>query len=138
MRRRTLLALCRRLPHATEDVKWEDHLVFSVGGKMFASLHVDRGDDIGFKATPENFKLLTQQPGIVPTPYAARFHWITVKAGAKLPLDALCELVRESHRLVFDGLTAKLRRSLGADAPPAARVKQKLPTLRRRRKKAGA
>lgn len=28
--------LCRSLPGATEDLKWESSLVFSVGGKMFA------------------------------------------------------------------------------------------------------
>ena len=27
--------LCRALPHVTEDIKWDDDLVFSIGGKMF-------------------------------------------------------------------------------------------------------
>ena len=27
---------CLELPHATEDIKWETNLVFSVGEKMFA------------------------------------------------------------------------------------------------------
>ena len=30
-----LVAYCRTLPAATEDVKWDNDLVFSVGGKMF-------------------------------------------------------------------------------------------------------
>jgi predicted DNA-binding protein (MmcQ/YjbR family) len=29
-----LLEFCRGLPGATEDVKWGDHLVFSVGDKF--------------------------------------------------------------------------------------------------------
>jgi predicted DNA-binding protein (MmcQ/YjbR family) len=30
------MELCRSLPGVTEDVKWENDLIFSVGGKMFA------------------------------------------------------------------------------------------------------
>lgn len=38
--------LCRALPGATEDVKWESNLVFSVAAKMFAVTGVD-GDANG-------------------------------------------------------------------------------------------
>src|SRR5471032_692099 len=41
---------CRALPGATEDVKWENSLVFSVGGKMFAVTRVgDAADGLSLK-----------------------------------------------------------------------------------------
>ena len=30
-----LQQLCKALPGMTEDIKWENHLCFNVGGKMF-------------------------------------------------------------------------------------------------------
>jgi hypothetical protein len=38
-----LVAFCRNLAAATEDIKWEDDLVFSVGGKMFAGFMIPDG-----------------------------------------------------------------------------------------------
>ena len=37
-----LVAFCRSLPGATEDIKWEHDLIFSVGGKMFAGAESHR------------------------------------------------------------------------------------------------
>ena len=115
MSRAKLLAFCRRLPHATEDVKWKKDLVFSVGDKMFACLNAEKGDAISFKTDPATFARLTQQPGIVPAPYAARFYWVLVTSSKSLPLGMLQELIRESHRLVVEKLPAKTRRKLKLD-----------------------
>ena len=126
MSRAKLLALCRRLPHATEDVKWKKDLVFSVGDKMFACLNAEEGDGISFKTSPTTFERLTQQPGIIPAPYAARFHWVLVTSAKALPLDMLQELIQESHRLVMEKLPAKTRRKLEGDttAKPSGKSKR--------------
>ena len=48
-----LYDLCRSLPGATEDVKWDNDLVFSVGGKMFACFSLPEGNPLSFKVDPD-------------------------------------------------------------------------------------
>ena len=112
-----LFELCRALPGVTEDVKWGDNLVFSVGGKMFAVFDLPDGEPFSFKVDPEAFSLLTQQPGIEPAPYLAKHSWVSVSTRDKMPLDAVKDLLRESHAMVARKLSQKLRKSLGIDPP---------------------
>lgn len=111
-RREALLKFCRELPHVTEDIKWEKDLVFSIGGKMFAAFHVTEGDQFGFKTTPAEFDFLTSRDGIIPAPYAARFHWVSVQTSDAMPLDSAKKYIRESYRLVSAGLPKKVQREL--------------------------
>ena len=67
---------CRALPGATEDVKWGNDLVFSVGGKMFAVVCLEPPHQISFKCTPEEFAELIEREGIIPAPYLARAMWV--------------------------------------------------------------
>jgi predicted DNA-binding protein (MmcQ/YjbR family) len=115
MHRAQLIAFCRSLPHATEDVKWGKDLVFSVGGKMFAAFDVEVAGHMAFKTSPETFASLTRKPGIIPAPYAARFHWVAVTDPKALPQDLARELIREAHRLVALKLPLKLRKKLGIE-----------------------
>ena len=113
MNRAKLIDFCRKLPHATEDIKWGADLVFSIGRKMFAVFDVDPTGHCSFKVTPELFDALTMKPGIIPAPYAARYHWIAITDPKALPHDMARELVRESYRQVAEKLPAKARRRLG-------------------------
>jgi predicted DNA-binding protein (MmcQ/YjbR family) len=108
-----LYELLRSLPGVTEDIKWGNDLVFSVGGKMFAVFRVPEGEPIGFKVDPAAFISLTQQPGIIPAPYMARHSWVNVESRRTLPEEALEELLRESYRLVAEKLPKKTRTALG-------------------------
>jgi predicted DNA-binding protein (MmcQ/YjbR family) len=110
-----LVNFCRSLPHATEDIKWEKNLVFSVGNKMFAVFDADRLLQFSFKVTPENFARLTALDGVIPAPYLARHYWIAITEADALPQDMLRELLRESYEMVAAGLPAKARRQLGLD-----------------------
>ena len=106
--------LCRSLPGATEDVKWGEDLVFSVGGKMFAVTGTDEGSKgMSFKVDDDRFLELTDREGIVPSPYLARAKWVRV-ADLKATLsDAeAAELLKRSHALVFAKLTKKLQREI--------------------------
>lgn len=116
-----LLAFCRTLPGATEDVKWSDHLVFSVGEKMFAMFDVGESDLLRFKVSDGLFPILTREPGISPAPYLARQSWIRLDHTRVLPREEIESLLRESHELVASKLTRKLRRELGIDPEPARR-----------------
>lgn len=108
-----LLDLCRSLPGVTEDVKWDNDLVFSVGGKMFAVFALPDLEKISFKVEPALFPVLTARPGIIPAPYMAKHSWITLVERDAMSRDEMEELIRESHALVAQKLTKKLRASLG-------------------------
>jgi predicted DNA-binding protein (MmcQ/YjbR family) len=111
-RRHPLVAFCRKLPCATEDIKWGHDLCFSIGGKMFAAFDVNNLDTVGFKTTPATFAMLTKQAGIIPAPYAARFHWVSVRDPKVLPRAALQALIEESYQLVAAKLPRNVRKKL--------------------------
>src|SRR3954468_23558905 len=95
--RSTLLAFCRSLPQATEDVKWGADLVFSIGAKMFACF-AKNGKDATFrwKVAEDNFPMLTSIDGIKPAAYAARYHWVSVEDPKVLPESEAIALLRGS------------------------------------------
>jgi predicted DNA-binding protein (MmcQ/YjbR family) len=92
---------CRSLPGATESIKWEDNLVFSVGGKMFAAFHDEDGVPVGFPCSDEEFERLTALPFIIPAPYAARFGWVSVRKKDALGQAEAKALVKAAHALVL-------------------------------------
>ena len=108
-----LLAFCRALPGATEDVKWGADLIFSVGGKMFAGFQMPDGQPVGFKVEPLAFDGIVGRNGIVPAPYMARHSWVSVTDRGKLSQARLETMLRESHALVAAKLPAKTRKALG-------------------------
>ncbi|MGH9881691.1 MAG: MmcQ/YjbR family DNA-binding protein, partial [Pyrinomonadaceae bacterium] len=82
---------CLSLPHVTEDIQWKQDLLFRIGNKMFAVVALDAESDhcMSFKCTPEKFAKLTEQPGIVPAPYVARYHWVALENYDALPAREL-------------------------------------------------
>ncbi|MCG8606155.1 MmcQ/YjbR family DNA-binding protein [bacterium] len=109
----SLKAYCRSLPHVTEDVKWDDDLVFSVGGKMFAVFPVSTEDRVSFKTTTSgSFAMLTSEDGIVPAPYLARYDWVLIEDLEAFPVEMVRELLAESYQLVLARLPRKTRKSL--------------------------
>jgi predicted DNA-binding protein (MmcQ/YjbR family) len=108
-----LKAHCRSLPGTTEDVKWGDDLVFSVGGKMYAAFDLDDEDEFGFKCDDIDFERLTKRDGIIPAPYAARFGWVKVKRRGALPESEARRLLAKAHGLVASRLPKKTRAALG-------------------------
>lgn len=110
-----LVAFCRALPGATEDVKWGADIIFSVGGRMFAGFPLGGGDPIGFKVDPMLFASMVGKSGVMPAPYMAKHSWVHVTDRHLLSRAALEALLAESHRLVAAQLSGKMRRSLGLD-----------------------
>ena len=111
-----LITFCRALPATTEDVKWGDNLVFSVGKKMFAVFDLPEARRCSFQSHPLTFDTLTGRDSIVPAPYLARHHWVMVEERACLPEEMLQELIQDSYRLVAAKLPKKLQRELGLEA----------------------
>ncbi len=97
----------------TEDVKWENNLVFSIGDKMFAITNLEPGDVwLSFKASPEVFGELSETPGIRPAPYLARAQWLALERPDALDTGELQQLLRQAYELVFAKLTKKRQREL--------------------------
>jgi len=111
-----LQAFCRGLPGTTEDIKWENHLTFLVGEKMYAILALDQQPPhLCFKTTPEQFAQLTQQDGVIPAPYLARYAWVTLTRLDALPETLLISLLRESYQMVLKKLPKSVRLALAED-----------------------
>ncbi len=109
---RTLTAAWAGTRH---DVKWDDDLVASVAGKMYA-LYCLRGSQAGkfsFKVPDELFLPLTEQPGIIPAPYAARYKWVAVIEPQRYGDAWLRQMIRQSYEQVAARLPKKTQRELG-------------------------
>ena len=119
-----LRAVCRSLPGVTEDIKWEDDLIFSVGDKMFAGFDVEESDHLGFKCDDDDFDALVERGekdgSAIPAPYAARFGWVRVRRGGAIPDDELERLLVKAHGLVAAKLPKRVRSALGLGEDPGA------------------
>ncbi len=98
------------LPATTLVEQW-DAQVGKVGGKVFCLLGDSTGE-IVFKVNEIAFDGLTELEGIDQASYFAKRQWVRVSAGALDP-ELLVGYLRESHRIIADKLTRKLRDELG-------------------------
>ena len=104
---------CRSLPGATEDIKWGQDLVFSVGGKMFTVINTERPHNYSFKCDGEAFAELTEREGIVPAPYLARASWVMIEElNGALDASEMKERLRGSYELVKMKLPKKTQAGL--------------------------
>ena len=111
-----LSALSSPWPGVTQDIKWEDDLVFSVAGKMFA-VYCMRGPDKGrlsFKVDSDRFLELTDQPGVVPAHYMARAFWITLVEPERFSRENIEDFMKHSYELVRAKLTKRMQATLTA------------------------
>ena len=101
---------CLSLPHVTEDVQWENDLLFRIGNKMFTVLALDAAAPyrMSFKCTPEEFAELTEPDDIDPAPYVARYHWVGLKRLDALPQAELKRLIKDSYEMVKGKLPKKV------------------------------
>jgi predicted DNA-binding protein (MmcQ/YjbR family) len=111
---------CRSMPGVTEDVKWDDDLVFSVGGKMFAVTMLEPPHRLSFKCTPEEYADLIERQGVIPAPYLARAHWVSLEDRSAMDDGELQERLSNSYALVKAKLPKKVRE--GLDARPARKA----------------
>ncbi|KZC18887.1 MULTISPECIES: MmcQ/YjbR family DNA-binding protein [Rhodanobacter] len=108
-------ALCGHWPGVSRDTKWGVDRVFSVGGKMFAVMPSDgsEGGRLSCKVADQRFLELTDQPGIIPAPYLARAHWISMVEPQRFATAELEAFVLDAYTLVRAKLTKKLQAALG-------------------------
>ncbi|AGG88432.1 MULTISPECIES: MmcQ/YjbR family DNA-binding protein [Rhodanobacter] len=108
-------ALCGHWPGVSRDTKWGVDRVFSVGSKMFAVMPSDgsEGGRLSCKVADQRFLELTDQPGIIPAPYLARAHWISIVEPQRFATAELEAFVLDAYTLVRAKLTKKLQAALG-------------------------
>jgi predicted DNA-binding protein (MmcQ/YjbR family) len=122
---------CLSLPHTTEKVRWEHNLLFCVGEKMYCVANLEPGNGpskIAFKCEPERFAELVEIEGIIPAPYMAQNHWVSVTEIGALRQAETQELLRNSYQLVLSRLPKRLQLKLSAaqiSSPSGSRPKTK-------------
>ncbi|MET0393018.1 MAG: MmcQ/YjbR family DNA-binding protein [Chitinophagaceae bacterium] len=109
-----LQTICSRLKGVTEDIKWEDHLCFTIGGKMFLVTAPDRlPHSASFKVTEKDFGELTAWEGFIPAPYLARHQWVQVDDINRLGSKEWNYYIQQSYQLIAAGLPVKIKKQIG-------------------------
>ncbi len=118
--------MCTALPHVTEQVQWQNDLVFKVGGKMFAIAVLEPSRYwVSFKCSPERYSELLEHEGVAPAPYLARAYWVALETPEALHPRELEVFIQEAHRVVLESLPKKLRDALEGTyaVPPRAKLR---------------
>jgi len=108
-----LRKICSSLRAVTEDVKWGNDLVFSVGDKMFCAASLEPPFSCSFKVPDDEFDEISNKNGFTPAPYMARAKWVLVTDPSKLNKKDWERYIKQSYELIKIKLTKKLREKLG-------------------------
>jgi predicted DNA-binding protein (MmcQ/YjbR family) len=111
-----LRRICRAFPHVTEDIKWGNDLVFSIGKKMFSVIGLEPPFRYSFKCSPEEFAEMIERDGVIPAPYMARNKWVLVEDDDALATGEAEKRLRRSYDLVKATLSKKLQAELAGPA----------------------
>ena len=122
-------AICLGLPYVTETLNWGHHLVYfvgdkAIGGKMFAMTDLDGAGTgvLWFHCGAERFHELLEVEGIIPAPYLAKAHWVTVERWDVLRPREIEDELRRAHALVFEKLPRRTRTVLALPEKERAKV----------------
>lgn len=131
---------CLSLPHTTEKVRWEHNLLFCIGEKMYCVANLEPGMRLGlgriaFKCTPEKFAELVEIEGVIPAPYMARNHWVSLTRIDALRRAETQDLIRGSYQLVLKKLPRRLQSRLSIAPATARRATGSKPKPAPRRRK---
>jgi len=108
-----LRKICSSFRAVTEDVKWGNDLVFSVGDKMFCAASLEPPFSCSFKVPDDEFDEISNRNGFTPAPYMARAKWVLVTDPSKLNKKDWERYIKQSYELIKIKLTKKLREKLG-------------------------
>ena len=91
---------CNSLEGTTESIKWEDHLCFCIGEKMYAITSLTGRPSLSIKVTEEEYNELVETPDFHPAPYLARYKWVATDDFTVVPDEELIALLRTSYHLI--------------------------------------
>ena len=111
---------CKTLKSATHVVQWGGASVWKVGGKIFAISVAVKDKETGivtdktsFKCSDLSYRILSEQPGIIPAPYLARAKWVQIQSPDSMEKHDLITYIHEAHQIIAGKLTKKQRQELG-------------------------
>ncbi|MDB5198385.1 MAG: hypothetical protein JWO92_348 [Chitinophagaceae bacterium] len=108
--------ICKTLPAVTEDIKWGNDLVFSIGSKMFCVLGLNQTPTTAsFKVTDEEFEEMCDREGFKPAPYVAKYKWVWIDDISKMSKVEWSRYIKQSYNLVKEKLTAKIKKQLAIE-----------------------
>jgi predicted DNA-binding protein (MmcQ/YjbR family) len=106
--------ICKKFPAVTEDIKWENHLCFNVGDKMFLITSPDLVPaTASFKVSEEEFDEVSSREGFKPAPYLARYKWVHVDDISRLSKKEWEYYTQQAYTLVAEKLPAKVKKKIG-------------------------
>ncbi|CAL2101724.1 conserved protein of unknown function [Tenacibaculum sp. 190130A14a] len=106
--------ICNSLTSVTTDIKWEDHLCFNIGEKMFFITSLENiPTNASFKVSDEDFEELTNKAGFKPAPYLARYKWVYVDDLNRLSKEEWERYIFKSYELISSKFSKKKRVALG-------------------------
>jgi predicted DNA-binding protein (MmcQ/YjbR family) len=106
--------ICDSFPAVTKDIKWEEHLCFNVGAKMFLITAPDSfPPTASFKVTPDDFEELSARDGFKQAPHLAKNMWVHISDISLFSKKEWEHYARQSYDLVVEKLTKKLKATLG-------------------------
>lgn len=109
-----LQAICKKLPHVTEDIKWGNDLCFCIGAKMFCVAGLgQQPTSASFKVRDEEFEEMAAREGFRPAPYVARYKWVLADDLNRMDAKEWEHFVTQSYQLVASKLPAKTKKELG-------------------------
>jgi len=109
-----LQSICRDFKGTTQDIKWENHLCFNIGDKMYLVTAPDSVPvSASFKVDEEEFETLTTREGFTPAAYLARYKWVHVDDINRLSKSQWKHYAQRSYELVSAKLPAKTRKQIG-------------------------
>ncbi len=116
---------CLLLPGVAESIKWEDHLCFTIGEKMFCITSFSDESNVSIKTSEENFILLTEREGIIPAPYLARNKWVSINKRNSLNTKEWKLYLEDAYNIIKSKLPKKTIAAIEAAAIDATAIKTK-------------
>ncbi|MBA2613027.1 MAG: MmcQ/YjbR family DNA-binding protein [Bacteroidetes bacterium] len=109
-----LQTICKKLKGVTEDIKWDDHLCFNVGEKMFLVTSPDTiPHSATFKVKDEDFDEYCSKKGFKPAPYLAKHKWVYLDDIKRLSKKQWENAIKTSYELIGSKLPVKLKKEFG-------------------------
>jgi len=105
-------ALCKKLPHVTEDIKWGHDLCFCIAEKMFCVTGLEGPLQVSLKVKDEEFDELSSSKDIIPAPYVARYKWVLVQKPSRFSKKEWEHYIKQSYLLVKEKLPARVKKRL--------------------------
>ncbi len=110
----TIRQIALKLKGTTEDIKWEVHLCFNIGGKMYLVTNPDEVPcSASFKVDEEIFETVSLKEGFSKHSHLSRHFWVHLDDINKLSAKEWESYIKQSYRLVASKLSKKFQKEIG-------------------------